>query len=154
MVLSIQAGSFGVTLTAASNVIFCELSWNPSDLLQAEDRAHRIGQERSCVNVSYILAKNTLDDLMWPMIKRKLAVLSSTFDAGKGSRIDVEFRAEGRLDHDGGAPERRPAKRKPVDQGPMDRFVARRRIVEDPAPVPELVDLRDDDDVEVIDLTQ
>lgn len=54
----------GLTLTAATTVCFAELYWNPGSLVQAEDRAHRIGQ-RDSVNVHYLLCKHTLDDRLW-----------------------------------------------------------------------------------------
>ncbi|MPC08382.1 SWI/SNF-related matrix-associated actin-dependent regulator of chromatin subfamily A-like protein 1 [Portunus trituberculatus] len=73
-VLSITAASTGITLTAAQLVIFAELYWNPGILVQAEDRAHRIGQQDS-VTVQYLLAKNTVDDHIWPLLQTKLEVL-------------------------------------------------------------------------------
>lgn len=43
-------------------------------LVQAEDRAHRIGQEDS-VMVQYLVARKTADDHIWPLIQSKLEVL-------------------------------------------------------------------------------
>jgi SWI/SNF-related matrix-associated actin-dependent regulator of chromatin subfamily A-like protein 1 len=97
-VLSIKACSAGITLTAASTVIFAELDWTPSNMIQAEARAHRIGQERQ-VTCIYLIAPGTADDLMWKMLQEKQRNLTkaglvttgehlsqnmtkSTFDAG------------------------------------------------------------------------
>ncbi|KAL7675063.1 hypothetical protein ACOME3_001331 [Neoechinorhynchus agilis] len=75
-VLSLLAAGTGINLTRASIVIFAELFWNPGLLIQAEDRAHRIGQQNT-VKVKYLLAKGTVDDLMWPLVHRKLQILTS-----------------------------------------------------------------------------
>ncbi|VDN07755.1 unnamed protein product [Thelazia callipaeda] len=75
-VLSITAAGIGITLTAASVVVFAELHWNPGTMKQAEDRAHRVGQKDS-VFVQYLIAKGTADDVLWPMIQKKLDVLLS-----------------------------------------------------------------------------
>ncbi|XP_059152486.1 SWI/SNF-related matrix-associated actin-dependent regulator of chromatin subfamily A-like protein 1 [Physella acuta] len=74
-ILSITAANAGLNLCAASLVIFAELFWNPGILVQAEDRAHRIGQEDS-VTIQYLLAKGTADDYIWPLVQTKLNVLS------------------------------------------------------------------------------
>ncbi|KAK2584538.1 hypothetical protein KPH14_006907 [Odynerus spinipes] len=74
-VLSITAANAGITLTAARLVVFAELFWNPGVLCQAEDRVHRIGQDCS-VLIQYLVAKQTVDDYLWPLIQRKTNVLS------------------------------------------------------------------------------
>eukprot|EP00873_Tetraselmis_striata_P035438 jgi/Tetstr1/455702/TSEL_042510.t1 len=89
-VLSVTACGTGVTLTAASDVVFAELHWTPAVLQQAEDRCHRIGQAQS-VNVRYIIGKGTSDEVMWPAINRKLRILGRALD---GCR-DGGLRAEG-----------------------------------------------------------
>uniref|UniRef100_A0A663DUU0 SWI/SNF-related matrix-associated actin-dependent regulator of chromatin subfamily A-like protein 1 n=1 Tax=Aquila chrysaetos chrysaetos TaxID=223781 RepID=A0A663DUU0_AQUCH len=73
-VLSLTAANMGLTLSAADLVVFAELFWNPGVLIQAEDRAHRIGQTSS-VNIHYLVAKGTADDYLWPMIQEKIKVL-------------------------------------------------------------------------------
>lgn len=57
---TIQAGGVGITLTAASTVIFLDRSWSPAINKQAEDRLHRIGQKEA-VQVIDIVARNTVD---------------------------------------------------------------------------------------------
>ena len=56
-----------------------ELHWTPALLLQAEDRAHRIGQIKE-VRVEYLVANHTLDDVLWPLIQRKLQVVGAALD--------------------------------------------------------------------------
>uniref|UniRef100_A0A8C4YF82 SWI/SNF-related matrix-associated actin-dependent regulator of chromatin subfamily A-like protein 1 n=1 Tax=Gopherus evgoodei TaxID=1825980 RepID=A0A8C4YF82_9SAUR len=73
-VLSLTAANTGLTLSSADLVVFAELFWNPGVLIQAEDRAHRIGQTSS-VNIHYLVAKGTADDYLWPMIQEKIKVL-------------------------------------------------------------------------------
>lgn len=75
-VLSLTAASTGLTLTAGKAVIFAELYWNPGTMLQAEDRIHRIGQVDS-VDIHYLVAKNTIDEVVWPKLLKKLSVLES-----------------------------------------------------------------------------
>jgi len=86
-VLSIKSGGYGLTLTAASTVIFAELSWTPGDIIQAEDRAHRIGQVSS-VNVYYLLSHGTIDDLIWGAVQGKLENLGQMLD-GQEKTLDV-----------------------------------------------------------------
>jgi len=57
---TIGAGGVGITLTAASTVVFLDRTWSPALNSQAEDRLHRPGQ-RDAVQVIDIMARNTVD---------------------------------------------------------------------------------------------
>eukprot|EP00941_MAST-03F_sp_MAST-3F-sp1_P000243 g243.t1 len=81
-ILGLTSAGQGLTLTKASIVVFCELHWTPAVCLQAEDRAHRIGQKNS-VNCIYLTASRTLDDVIWRMMCSKIEKLSSMLDGRK-----------------------------------------------------------------------
>ncbi|XP_056205514.1 DNA annealing helicase and endonuclease ZRANB3 isoform X6 [Falco biarmicus] len=87
-ILSIQAAGQGLTFTAATHVVFAELYWDPGHIKQAEDRAHRIGQ-CSSVNIHFLIAKGTMDTLMWAMLNRKSRVTGSTLN-GKKEKMQAE----------------------------------------------------------------
>uniref|UniRef100_A0A8C0AV64 Zinc finger RANBP2-type containing 3 n=1 Tax=Buteo japonicus TaxID=224669 RepID=A0A8C0AV64_9AVES len=87
-ILSIQAAGQGLTFTAATHVVFAELYWDPGHIKQAEDRAHRIGQ-CSSVNIHFLIAKGTMDTLMWAMLNRKAKVTGSTLN-GKKEKMQAD----------------------------------------------------------------
>jgi len=60
MLLGKLAAKEGITLTAASRVILMDVSFNPSNDLQASSRAHRFGQERP-VYVYRLIQEGTLE---------------------------------------------------------------------------------------------
>lgn len=76
---SITAAGVGITLTAASHVVFVELDWVPGNLQQAEDRCHRIGQTDS-VNVEYFVLEGSIDAHMAQTVVNKLAVIEKALD--------------------------------------------------------------------------
>ncbi|KAI9452517.1 P-loop containing nucleoside triphosphate hydrolase protein, partial [Boletus coccyginus] len=58
--LSTRAGGLGITLTAADTVIFYDQDWNPQMDIQAQDRAHRIGQAKA-VLVFRLVTAHTIE---------------------------------------------------------------------------------------------
>jgi SWI/SNF-related matrix-associated actin-dependent regulator 1 of chromatin subfamily A len=67
---NISAMNLGLTLTAATRVVFAEYDWTPAMNEQAEDRAHRIGQHDS-VFVQYIVLPNSLDERVLTRVLEK-----------------------------------------------------------------------------------
>lgn len=74
--LSTRAGGVGITLAAADTVILFDSDFNPQQDLQAQDRAHRIGQSKP-VLVFRLISSNTIEShiLARAASKRKLEQL-------------------------------------------------------------------------------
>lgn len=97
IVCSIKAAGVGITLTAATNVLMVESAWTPSDMDQAEDRLHRMGQEGQ-VTVWNMIAEDSFDEDMAAMISEKRAVVTAATDGRKdASRVSVMADAINRL---------------------------------------------------------
>ncbi|SPQ94320.1 unnamed protein product (mitochondrion) [Plasmodiophora brassicae] len=73
LLLTTRIGGLGLNLTGADTVIFMEHDWNPSNDLQAMDRAHRIGQTK-VVNVYRLLTRNTLEEKIMRLQKWKQSI--------------------------------------------------------------------------------
>ena len=79
LILTKRVGGQGLNLTGADTVIFLEHDWNPMVDVQAMDRAHRLGQNRT-VNVYRILTKNTLEGKLMNAQRYKLRVANTVID--------------------------------------------------------------------------
>lgn len=86
---SITAAGVGITLTASSHVVFHELDWRPSQMSQAEDRCHRIGQHDS-VLVQHLVLEGSVDEYMAGILIEKQEVLDAALDAETGYVVPDE----------------------------------------------------------------
>lgn len=63
-----------MNLTAARQVVFNDLDWQPSNHWQAEDRAYRIGQTQS-VNVTYMVGAGTVEEFVRTVLEAKSDII-------------------------------------------------------------------------------
>lgn len=68
--LSTRAGGLGINLATADTVCIFDSDWNPQNDLQAESRAHRIGQKKD-VKVFRFLSRETVEEDILERAKRK-----------------------------------------------------------------------------------
>ena len=89
IILNYRSGGTGLTLTAASNVLFVEFPWTYADCCQAEDRSHRNGQ-KNAVNCVYLLGKDTIDEYMYNLIQSKKDIANGV----TGTDEDIQEKKE------------------------------------------------------------
>lgn len=76
---SIGAMGVGLTLNAATNVIFIDEPWNEALKNQAIDRAHRVGTKNN-INVYTLMCKNTIDEGIHKLVKKKGRIADEIVD--------------------------------------------------------------------------
>lgn len=89
--LSTRAGGLGINLTAADTVILFDSDWNPQQDLQAQDRAHRIGQTKPVI-IYRLATKGTVEESLLDKAygKRrleKLVIQKDKFRSLPGSKL-------------------------------------------------------------------
>lgn len=79
--LSTRAGGLGLNLQTADTVIIFDSDWNPHQDMQAQDRAHRIGQKNE-VRVLRLMTINSVEEKILAAAKYKLNMDEKVIQAG------------------------------------------------------------------------
>lgn len=69
--LTTGAGGTGINLTSANKIVIFDQSDNPQDDIQAENRAHRLGQTRD-VEVLRLISTGTIEELIYKACQKKI----------------------------------------------------------------------------------
>ena len=80
ILISNRAGGLGINLATASDVVILDQDWNPQIMLQAEARAHRIGQTKP-VTVYKICTQGTVEEQMIGRIQKKLYLSAKVMES-------------------------------------------------------------------------
>ncbi|XP_070599084.1 chromodomain-helicase-DNA-binding protein 1 isoform X2 [Erythrolamprus reginae] len=71
--LSTRAGGLGINLASADTVVIFDSDWNPQNDLQAQARAHRIGQKKQ-VNIYRLVTKGSVEEEILERAKKKMVL--------------------------------------------------------------------------------
>lgn len=80
--LSTRAGGLGLNLQTADTVIIYDTDWNPHQDLQAQDRAHRIGQTKE-VRILRLITEDSVEESILSRAHAKLEIDGKVIQAGK-----------------------------------------------------------------------
>ena len=75
----IAAAGLGITLTAASTMVFYSLDYSMSNFEQAKARIHRVSQTENCLYI-YLIAKNTVDAKILHSLRDKVDLARTLVD--------------------------------------------------------------------------
>lgn len=76
---NIAAAGLGITLTAASTMVFYSLDYSMSNFEQAKARIHRVSQKKKCLYI-YLVAKGTVDTKVLRALRDKINLAKSLVD--------------------------------------------------------------------------
>lgn len=85
--LSTKAGGMGINLTAANHIILHDIDFNPYNDKQAEDRCHRMGQQKE-VFVVRLISANSVEEGMLAVAQKKLELEKEV--TGDSTANDIE----------------------------------------------------------------
>ena len=95
MLISTRAGGLGVNLASASDVIMLDQDWNPQIMLQAEARAHRIGQTQP-VTIYKLCTQGTVEEQMMGRIQKKLYLSAKVTESMRDIHSSPTARSKGK----------------------------------------------------------
>ena len=75
----IQTTAMGITLTAASTMVFYSLDFSMSNYEQAKARIHRVGQKNACTYI-HLIAKSTIDEKVLKALREKSDLARTLID--------------------------------------------------------------------------
>lgn len=76
LVLNMQSGGVGLTLTAAATAIYVEFPHSPTHLVQSENRVHRIGSASDKVQLIRVVGKGTIDEAIFEALDARLKAIA------------------------------------------------------------------------------
>jgi SNF2 family DNA or RNA helicase len=87
--ISLKAGGIGLNLTAADYVFILDPWWNPASEMQALNRAHRIGQQKSVFVYRYITSNSIEEKIV--KLQEKKSQLADIFISSNNPLKDIDL---------------------------------------------------------------
>lgn len=83
-----RAAGTGLTLHASHTFVALDLPWTPGDLLQGQDRVHRIGQKKKVI-IYYLILLNTIEEKLMVILQRSTKTLEAILNGQTSKDIDL-----------------------------------------------------------------